>query len=158
MQGHHESHGIYRQAGLSLNCIDLSSSRLRPIWLAAVACSLALTKGCCSRRRRLAAEGLLFTGAEWNVMPPALVAPHPGAHAADAAELAHSSTAQPAPTAKRVASQHSCMLRRGGTQTMVMVSLLRLSITSATLSAADCPPRETWSTRDSALEAAWSAA
>ena len=93
-----------------------------------------------------------------NVMPPTLAALHTGAHAADAAELAWNNAAQPAPRAKQAASQHSCTLSTGGTPATLMVSLLKLSITSATLSAADCAPCETLSTRDSALEAAWSAA
>ena len=66
--------------------------------------------------------------------------------------------AQPEPRAKQMASQHSCTLENGGTPATVMVSLLKFSIRSAMLSAADCAPCETLSTRDSALEAAWSAA
>ena len=93
-----------------------------------------------------------------TVMPPALGALHTSAHAADAAGLEQNNAAQPAPRAKQVASQHSGTLGNGGTPTTVMVSLLKFSITSATLSAADCAPCETLSTRDSALKAAWSAA
>ena len=93
-----------------------------------------------------------------TVMPPALGALHTSAHAADAAGLEQNNAAQPAPRAKQVASQHSGTLGSGGTPTPVMVSLLKLSITSATLPAADCAPCETLSTRDSALKAAWSAA
>ena len=62
------------------------------------------------------------------------------------------------PRAKQAASQQSCTLSTGGTPATSIFSLLKLSITSATLSAADCAPCETLSTRDSALEAAWFAA
>ena len=68
------------------------------------------------------------------------------------------SSVQNVTRAKQVASQHSRTLKDCGTPTTVMVSLLKLSITSATLPAADCAPCETLSTKDSALEVAWSAA